>query len=157
MHNMPVSGSVNHGFYQFCPTLVFDYYEVNNWDIHYSAIASFQDTETSSPVYLTDWIPGISTDQYHPINNHLESFLCIVKKTPSSRNDVIPQQGYYMRLEHWQNPDPSHAQAGRQSIALLEQDPSSNIFWTIADLMFPRGSLRRKLAGKMRRFFTALN
>ena len=31
VHNNPVSGSINHGFYQFCPTLYFDFYLRNGF------------------------------------------------------------------------------------------------------------------------------
>jgi hypothetical protein len=58
VHILPTSNAVDHGFYQFGPTLMFDYYVAAGFDVLEAAATIFEPRESSATVLVSPVQPG---------------------------------------------------------------------------------------------------
>ena len=102
MHCNPTHNHVDHGFYMFSPTMFWDYYSSNGYDVIRSQIYEYE--RQHSPQYPKLW----TVYDYQPGSiQHMESggwgrrqlgIWFVAKKTESATSDIIPQQGMYQRI-----------------------------------------------------------
>ncbi|WP_291325421.1 hypothetical protein [Desulfovibrio sp. UCD-KL4C] len=84
-HHSPMNNWVNHGFYQFSPTLFFDYYMANGFAN--CSLFLFKEDGGVKRFGPRDMIPS----EYYEIN----TLLAFVAQKISNNNPVIPQQSAY--------------------------------------------------------------
>ncbi|MEI6030903.1 MAG: hypothetical protein WCQ20_07030 [Synechococcaceae cyanobacterium ELA739] len=106
-HAIPSTNHLDHGFYMFSPTLLWDYYLANNYKIIRSYIVEYNYHAAMKGAPSRIW-------QYHPSNicnqfagwdgNNLLLWF-VVRKLPKSTCDVVPQQGVYRGIWGWEESD----------------------------------------------------
>jgi SAM-dependent methyltransferase len=103
IHGSPTSNLVDHGFYMFSPTLFYDYYTANNWEINNIYVISMTPNHETEPSFYTEYEPG-SFDRVSRggLNGSMYATMCFVTKTIESTANQIPQQGLYSRMPGWQ-------------------------------------------------------
>lgn len=93
IHMVPANNYVNHGFYQFSPTLFFDYYQANN----FTDLKGFIADENR---YLDSWDIYQVAAQRHAVNQMISTtrllLVFIAEKTEQSTAEKVPSQGRYM-------------------------------------------------------------
>ena len=96
IHSSPSTNHVDHGFYMFSPTLFYDYYTANNWEIVTSYIFKYTERHYKDPWKIYSYKPG----SIEPLSfkDSLLGIFFIAIKTGNSTADIIPQQGYYQRV-----------------------------------------------------------
>ena len=105
MHCSPSHNNVDHGFYMFSPTLFWDYYTQNNYDIVRSQI--FEHRSEHSLQYKMDWTiydyqPGcIESLAGKGWGRKKLGIWFVAKKHEESTRDIVPQQGKYLAI--WEN------------------------------------------------------
>lgn len=110
VHLAPVSNLIDHGFYSFSPTLLYDYYSANGYAIPTAYV--FQARSFEHPWTVYRYEPGALdavASRFHDLRRSgltLAGLWFCVEKTAASTSDVVPQQGHYRRA--W-------ADAGRPS------------------------------------------
>lgn len=101
IHMAPVSNLIDHGFYSFSPTLLFDYYSANGYRIPTAYVFQAQSFEHPWTVYRYE--PGALdavASRFHELRRSgitLAGLWFCVEKTGDSTSDVVPQQGHYRR------------------------------------------------------------
>lgn len=102
VHIAPASNLIDHGFYSFSPTLLFDYHRANQWRIVAPYI--FQARSFSDPWTVYRYAPGSFSalaDRFHDVRVSgvtIAGLFFIVEKTSETTRDVVPQQGQYERV-----------------------------------------------------------
>ncbi|MFN4284029.1 MAG: hypothetical protein ACK4NA_15445 [Alphaproteobacteria bacterium] len=137
----PSSNHMEHGFYMFSPTFFHDYYKANGLRI--DAIYVVRYRPEGGPWHVYEYSP-IAWEQFQMggLDRHAYAVFLVATKTPGSRCDVIPQQGFYA--------DNSSQYAGSQLAgARLADDtgiPSANVEAANASPYSPKvQALRRVL------------
>lgn len=93
IHMSPASNCFEHGFYQFSPTLFFDYYGVNGFEDLRCTVADIPDGDVAyNEWYFRDWDPR-RPDEIR--SAHYLLVLFRAEKGQSSTAHRIPQQGCY--------------------------------------------------------------
>jgi SAM-dependent methyltransferase len=85
VHNNPISGWINHGFYQFSPTLYFDFYSRNG----FSEMEMIIQFGTRYLYYNSDLVAA-------DLLNQAGLILFFARKKEDVGEIVIPNQGYYL-------------------------------------------------------------
>jgi SAM-dependent methyltransferase len=94
IHMAPSSNHMDHGFYMFSPTLFWDYYKANRFDVNVCQIIRY--TRDGGPWEISEYIPGALTPvSLGGLDDALYMVLLIATKTAQSTCDAIPQQGFY--------------------------------------------------------------
>jgi hypothetical protein len=94
MHIVPTNNNINHGFYQFSPTIFDSFYKTNNMIIKHASILKHKEKgeltlcSPKGTEYLSEFY-----DSKDPIN-----LIFIAEKTNDSTSDRIPQQQHYKEL-----------------------------------------------------------
>ncbi len=74
----PTSNFVDHGFYMFSPTLFFDYFTVNHFDIHSIQVTKSSPQQQTDPCFYTNYEPGsFNSVSYGGLNNSIYGMICI--------------------------------------------------------------------------------
>jgi hypothetical protein len=93
MHASPSNDYVDHGFYSFSPTVFYDYYRANGFEIIKSCIFEVKPLTNECHVYEYD---PENSSFYIPRNGFEELLVWFVaRKIDSSTCDIVPQQHYY--------------------------------------------------------------
>lgn len=101
VHIAPTSNLIDHGFYSFSPTLLFDYHAANKWRVHAPYI--FQARTFSDPWTVYRYKPGsfaALAERFHDVRVSgvtIAGLFFIVEKTEETTRDAVPQQGQYER------------------------------------------------------------
>jgi SAM-dependent methyltransferase len=93
LFNTPIFLGINHGYYNFSPTLFYEYFNANNYVINQMSLYAYSaaDTLAKSMQEIKTMADDIYADI--PIENGLYYMLCgSVTKTIETTCDVIPQQ-----------------------------------------------------------------
>jgi hypothetical protein len=112
VHNSPTNNTVDHGFYQFSPTLFLDYYATNGYgDIEVYLTRAYGgrfDTKGHVEEYFGgfDTFPRLArysrnllnAISYGGLDSAIYGTQCYAKKLATSTYDRIPQQGCYVPL-----------------------------------------------------------
>jgi hypothetical protein len=96
IHSLPSNGYLDHGFYQLCPTLLYDYYRANQYRIVSANLVNRHPRVRCEP-YVADIYrergPGYVLER---LPRALVFFA--TAKTASSTSGVVPMQSYYRRM-----------------------------------------------------------
>jgi hypothetical protein len=99
LHVTPSNNYVDHGFYQFSPTLYFDWYSSNKWKIikkHFIKHTIRADVE---PWIFYDLEPdSLEPFSFGRLDGAMYVTMFCAQKTEESTYDVIPQQNIYLKL-----------------------------------------------------------
>jgi len=97
IHIAPSSNHIDHGFYMFSPTLFWDYYRANRYEIDVCEVFRY----STDDLYNGDWLVsdyvsgGLHRVSMGGLDDALYGVILVATKTADSRCDVIPQQGMY--------------------------------------------------------------
>lgn len=96
VHLSPTSNYIDHGFYMFSPTLFWDYYTANRFEINKFHLIAHTAAHDLDPWEISNYTPGSVNDvSYGGLDDRMYSLLCIVTKTAEASCGVIPQQRNY--------------------------------------------------------------
>ena len=108
IHASPSHNHVDHGFYMFSPTVFYDYYKTNQYDIIRSFIFEYEAEHDKKPWIIYDYTPGsIDFLAYGGWGDKLLGIWSVSKKVLNSSCDKIPQQSFYLRA--WESSNNSKA------------------------------------------------
>ncbi|CAO3441342.1 hypothetical protein [Azospirillum endophyticum] len=96
LHTLPMNNAVDHGFYQFSPTLFADWYSANQFILEDISLLCVR---PGLPVLRGTYVIG-----QPPLDCSgpgAWSVMVQARKTAKSTSDAIPQQGYYARNTDW--------------------------------------------------------
>jgi len=103
IHSAPSSNCVDHGFYMFSPTLFYDFYTANKWEINTILVIAMTPRQETEPYFYADYEPGLFDHvSYGGLGAEIYATFCVVTKTPESTGHAIPQQGVYTKQKRWQ-------------------------------------------------------
>ena len=100
MHALPSSNHVDHGFYMFSPTLFYDYYTTNRWNVLRSNIFEYTRKHNIDDWLIYNYFPG-SIDNLSFGGwggKKMLGIWFVARKMVDSRCDLIPMQGSYLSL-----------------------------------------------------------
>jgi hypothetical protein len=103
VHLLPSSNYMDHGFYMFSPTLFYDYYSANNFEINTIQLMRHSRQRGQEPSWFLEYTPDcFDTIAAERSGDGGDSYLicCIVTKTEASTIGIVPQQGHY-RTKVW--------------------------------------------------------
>ena len=96
LHLSPVNNYVDHGFYQFSPTLYEDYYQANRFTILDRTIFQVDQLNVNAQYFMDPYIPGsLEGKCFGGLDNVGHSIAFLARKDPASTCGVIPQQSFY--------------------------------------------------------------
>jgi hypothetical protein len=98
VHLSPSSNYMDHGFYMFSPTLFYDYYSANKFEVNTIQLMRHSRQRTQEPSWILEYTPdGFEKIVPERFANNGDSYLiaCIATKTEDSTEGVVPQQGHY--------------------------------------------------------------
>lgn len=96
-HINPSNGYLDHGFYQICPTLYYDYYRENSYEIVSANLINRYRGKISSEPYLTDIYRN--KGMFYAIKELERCTVAFVaRKTSQSTMGVIPTQSFYRQM-----------------------------------------------------------
>ena len=107
IHIAPSSNHIDHGMYMFSPTLFWDYYHANNYDVKVCEVFCYR----SESIYegkwvVSDYVPGALTRvSLGGLDDGIYGVIFIASKKEGSTCDVIPQQGLYSDIK-WKGREP---------------------------------------------------
>ncbi|MBI5629800.1 MAG: class I SAM-dependent methyltransferase [Elusimicrobia bacterium] len=98
IHIAPSSNHMDHGFYMFSPTLFWDYYQANGFEINAMQVCRSTGHWKDDPWQICDYFPG-SLDHLGigGLDESAYAVVCVATKVPGATGHVVPQQGYYQR------------------------------------------------------------
>jgi len=97
----PSSNFIDHGFYMFSPTLFYDFFTANKFQINSIQVTQSSPRQDIEPCFYTDYEPGcLNSVSYGGLNNSIYGTICIATKTEQSTGHIIPQQELYNKV--WQ-------------------------------------------------------
>ena len=101
LHENPANNFVDHGFYQFSPSVYFDYYTRNNYEIIISRLCRVYRSKNRR--YLGfDYLPNkFERQSYGGWGRKLLCNFFVVKKISDSTSGLIPNQSRYKDI-FWQ-------------------------------------------------------
>jgi SAM-dependent methyltransferase len=98
IHLAPSSNYIDHGFYMFSPTLFWDFYSANKFDINTFQVIRHTVNAHTEPWEASDYRPGcLEAVSFGGLDDGMYGILCIATKTEDSTGDAIPQQYYFTR------------------------------------------------------------
>lgn len=98
IHGLPSSNYVDHGLYMFSPTLFYDYYSANKWDIIDQFFIKLSLKHNTQLWNIYNYVPDSLNGFYIGwLNIGLYAIWFIAKKTDKSTFNASVQQGYYLR------------------------------------------------------------
>ncbi len=126
IHLSPSSNHMDHGFYMFCPTVFWDYYETNQYSIcEFKMIKHSQDA-LRDPWEISRYTPGcLDQVAYGGLDSAMYAIFAVMKKEANSTSNRIPQQGYYRRVA-WSQPTTDSTAETSRSLGDRLLDSSKN-------------------------------
>jgi hypothetical protein len=100
----PSHNHVDHGFHMFCPTLFWDYYTANGWDVPAAYWYEFEpfwfrSKFASPPWRIRRYRPGaLDGYSYGGFGRRQVALFFVAERAEGARSDVVPQQNYYQRF-----------------------------------------------------------
>jgi hypothetical protein len=94
-HISPSSNHIDHGFYMFSPTIFWDYYHANRFDLNRLQILRHNPSQ-SYPIHIYPYQSGcLGPVSYGGLDSAMYAIHCVVTKTAESTSSAIPQQFAY--------------------------------------------------------------
>ena len=100
IHMNPASNYVEHGFYQFSPSLFYDYYEINGFAELQCFIAQ-QPGSNINKRRWEFWQWDVARTRSHLGSHRILAIFFCAEKTESSTIDKVPQQGQFLGQLPW--------------------------------------------------------
>lgn len=100
IHGAPMNNWPNHGFYQFSPTLYFDFYESNGFEVVESSILQMH-APPSTLRFKSKYRRELSFGSPIPKDGHYYNFWCRVRKVREQSEMRSPFQGAYAAIDTW--------------------------------------------------------
>lgn len=101
IHISPSSNFIDHGFYMFSPTLFWDFYKANKFEINNFQVIRSTSQSLTDPWEVSNYEPGcLSGVSLGGLGEGMHAIVCVVTKTEHSTGDVIPQQGSFLHI-YW--------------------------------------------------------
>jgi len=98
IHGSPVNNYVDHGFYQFSPTIFYDYYYANNFEILQCSLFRHSQDHDKEPWMFMEYAPGrLDTMSFGGLDDKMYGTWFVARKTEKSTCSVIPQQGVFKK------------------------------------------------------------
>lgn len=95
IHDLPVNNYVDHGFYQFSPTLFWHYYGLNGFQLHESVLIQHTDNVLDPMVVVPHHVP--ETNAYtRKMGDLAYGIHFVARKTPVATSGRMPVQSKYM-------------------------------------------------------------
>ena len=93
VHIAPSANHMDHGFYMFSPTLFWNYYTANGFDVNVCQVFRYTTDLYGGPWEISDYHPGaLSRICFGGLDDALYGVILIATKTEHSTFDVIPRQ-----------------------------------------------------------------
>jgi hypothetical protein len=97
IHISPSSNHTDHGFYMLSPTLFWDFYTANKFEVNTFQVFRYTPRHYMDPWIISDYQPGcLDRVSFGGLDDGMYGIICIVTKTKDSTGNVIPQQGSYV-------------------------------------------------------------
>jgi SAM-dependent methyltransferase len=97
IHASPSHNHVDHGFYMFSPTVFYDYYRANRYDIEKMYIFEYEADHAGRPWLIYNYTPAaVAHLSFGGWGRKLLGIWCVARKTAASSCDVVPQQSFYV-------------------------------------------------------------
>lgn len=101
VHLGPSNNTVDHGFYQFSPTLYYDYYTANNFEILSCKFIRYTKNYDTDPYFIHEYYPGsLDPMAFGGLDDQMYFTLFFARKTAESTCGRIPQQGHAL-TRYW--------------------------------------------------------
>lgn len=96
IHLSPSSNHIDHGFYMFSPTLFWDFYKANRFEISNFQVLRYTPLHNVDPWEISNYQPGcLKAVSFGGLDDRMYLIICIVTKTKDSTGNIVPQQGEY--------------------------------------------------------------
>lgn len=100
LHGAPMNNWPNHGFYQLQPTLYYDFYEANGFEVVEAHLLQMPDLK--SPLrFKAPYRHERTFDSPIPLDGRHYNFFCRVRKLREPERLAVPQQGAYAAIGAW--------------------------------------------------------
>jgi SAM-dependent methyltransferase len=104
IHMSPSSNHIDHGFYMFSPTLFWDFYHTNRYEINLFQVFRYTQRPAIDPWEVSNYTPGcLDGVSFGGLDDGMYGIFCVVTKKEDSTGDKIPQQGVYVRAWNSEN------------------------------------------------------
>ena len=100
IHVGPLNNQPNHGFYQFSPTLYYDFYEANGFQVEEASLYQMLD-KPAGMRFSAPYRRAMSFASPVPLDGQVYNFYCRVRKISEPDRMTIPMQGAYAAIENW--------------------------------------------------------
>lgn len=97
VHILPMSNCIDHGFYQFSPTLMLDYYAAANYELLHSASLHFDLQATGSCLVRPALTGSYGEGLLGTMDSKIAFHMFAARKLPNSLDKVVPIQSLYGR------------------------------------------------------------
>jgi hypothetical protein len=96
LHVMPLNNWVDHGFYQFSPTLGFDYYAAAGFSLLESAVVAFNPRREGGALWeVTAAPPGVFGGSAGALDDRVYMHLLLARKPEHVIERPVPTQSFY--------------------------------------------------------------
>ena len=114
-HAIPSTNHLDHGFYMFSPTLLWDYYLANNYKFIRAYIIEYNLSSAISGAssHIWEYQPDAVHNPFSGWNGNNMLLWFVVRKLPKSTCSVVPQQGYYREVWDQQESDSRFAEVAQ--------------------------------------------
>lgn len=99
IHLSPSSNHIDHGFYMFSPTLFWDYYYCNGFEVNTCQVGRYIGPRHDTDLWqLSRYQPGcLDQVSIGGLDNAAYMVVCVATKGPASTGTKVPQQGMYAK------------------------------------------------------------
>lgn len=126
IHASPSHNHVDHGFYMFSPTVFYDYYFANKYEIVKSYVFEYESKHNTRPWLIYKYEPGIlDSRSYGGWGRKMLGIWFVAQKTSESTCEIIPQQNLYLRV--WANSRKSINQSVNRNLDITFKEYLKNI------------------------------
>ena len=110
VHLSPASNFVDHGFYMFSPTLLWDFYAANGYELCEMRLVRITQRHWAAPWEVFEYVPGaMETVGFGGLDGGMFNVWSVARKSALSTTDVVPQQNSYIQI--WQREEHDGARA----------------------------------------------
>ncbi|MEW6264283.1 MAG: class I SAM-dependent methyltransferase [Thermodesulfobacteriota bacterium] len=97
IHILPVANYVDHGFYMFSPTLFWEFYQANKFEINTTQVFRHTQRPDLDPWEVCDYLPGcLDPVSFGGLDDGMYSLICVATKQADSTGQAVPQQGKWL-------------------------------------------------------------
>ena len=125
LHMSPSSNHLDHGFYMFSPTLFWDYYHANRYEINAFKLCRYTGPTTQAVWRVFDYRPERvrGAARWGALDRAMYEVHCVATKTEQSTSGIPPQQGSY--VERWEQASGGPPQEDGKAGKLLRRTAGS--------------------------------